>query len=196
MKRKSEKGPKKNLYTEEREIPWRGPHEEAEIQRKVLRRGKNLAFSENTCIDKERVRSKVIPRKVGVELKRRPEPSRRRLDWRLAWWVSTEKKEASQISRIERKAPVLRPALQSKQNSLCGFYRSGDQGRGGPNGQIVSIKRAADGRRQRSREIINEERKKNRTKNGSLRNTSTDSKGTTCVILINHKTTRLSERKD
>ena len=30
------------------------------------------------------------------------------------------------------------------------------------------------------------EREKNRAKNGSLRNTSTDSKGTTFVILINH----------
>ena len=56
---------------------------------------------------------------------------------------------------------------------------------GGPNGQIVSVKRAADGRRQRGRKIINE-REKNKTKNGSLRNTSTDSKGTTFVILIDH----------
>ena len=48
-----------------------GPHEEAEIQRKALRRGKNLAFSEDTCLEKERVRSKVTPRKVGAGLKRR-----------------------------------------------------------------------------------------------------------------------------
>ena len=34
--------------------------------------------------------------------------------------------------------------------------------------------------------IINEEKEKYRAKNGSLRNTSTDSKGTTFVILINH----------
>ena len=61
----------------------------------------------------------------------------------------------------------------------------GERG-GRPNGQIVSVKRAADGRRQRSRKIINEEREKNRAKNGSLRITSTDSKGMTCVILINH----------
>ena len=47
-------------------------------------------------------------------------------------------------------------------------------------------KSAADGRRQRSRKIINEEREKYRAKNGSLRNTSTDSKGTTFVILTNH----------
>ena len=47
-----------------------GPHDEAEIQRKTLRRGKNLAFSEDTCLVKERVQSKVTPRKVGVGLKR------------------------------------------------------------------------------------------------------------------------------
>ena len=52
--------------------------------------------------------------------------------------------------------------------------------------QIVSVKRAADGRRQRSRKIIEEKREKYRAKNGSLRHTSTDSKGTTFVILINH----------
>ena len=76
--------------------------------------------------------------------------------------------------------------LQSKPSSLCGLHRSGDRGGGGPKGKIVSVKRAADGRRQRVRKIINEEREKNRAKNGSLRNTSTDSKGTTYVILINH----------
>ena len=67
------------------------------MQRKALRRGKNLAFSEDTCLEKERVRSKVTPRKVGVGLKRRQEPSRRRLGWKLAWWGSTEKKEASHL---------------------------------------------------------------------------------------------------
>ena len=89
-------GRKKDLYRTERDS-LEGPHEEAEIQRKALRRGKNLAFSEDTCLEKERVRSKVTPRKVGVELKRRRDPSRRRLGWRLAWWGSTEKNEASHL---------------------------------------------------------------------------------------------------
>ena len=56
----------------------------------------------------------------------------------------------------------------------------------GPNGQIVDIKGAADGRRQRCRKIINEEREKYRAKNRSLRNTSTNLKGAAFVILINH----------
>ena len=58
-------------------------HEEAEIQRKAIRRGKNLAFNKDTCLEKERVRSKVIPKKVGVVLKRRREPSKRRLELKI-----------------------------------------------------------------------------------------------------------------
>ena len=80
---------RKDLYRTKRDS-LEGLHEEAEIQRKALRRGKNLAFSEDTCLEKERVRSKVTSRKVGVGLKRRREPSRTRLGWRLAWWGSTE----------------------------------------------------------------------------------------------------------
>ena len=85
---------RKDLYRRERDS-LEGPYEEAEIQRKALRRGKNLAFSKDTCLEKERVWSKMTPRKVGVGLKQRQEPSRRRLGRSLAWWGSTEKKEAS-----------------------------------------------------------------------------------------------------
>ena len=179
------RGRRKDLYRTERDS-LEGPHDEAEIQHKALRRGKNLAFSEDTCSEKETVRSKVTPRKVGVGIKQRREPSRRRLGWRLAWWGSTEKEAGPTLARIERKTPVLRPALQSKQSSMCGHHRSRDRGGGGQNGQIVSVKKTADGRRQRGRKVINEEREKYRAKNGCLRNTSTDSKGATFVILINH----------
>ena len=95
MKRKGE-GTKEKHYTEEIQGLLKGAHEETEIQRKALRHGKNLAFSEDTCLEKKRVWSKVTPRKVGVGLKRRQEPSRRMLAWRLAWWGSTEK-EASHL---------------------------------------------------------------------------------------------------
>ena len=44
-------------------------HKEAEIQRKALRRGKNLAFSKDTCLENERVHLRVIPSKVRVGLK-------------------------------------------------------------------------------------------------------------------------------
>ena len=76
--------------------------------------------------------------------------------------------------------------VQSTHSSLCGLHRSRNQGGGGPNGPIVSVKRAADGRRQRSRKIIDKKREKYKAKNRSLRNTSTNSKGTTFVILKNH----------
>ena len=89
-------------------------------------------------------------------------------------------------ARIKRKTPKLRPALQSNWSSLCGFHRNRDREGVRPNCQIVSIKRAADGRRQRSREVIDERREKHRAKKGYLRNTSTDLKGATLVILKNH----------
>ena len=56
----------------------KGPQEEAEIQRKTLRQGKNLAFSEDTCLEKEEVRSKATPRKVEMRLKRRRELNKKR----------------------------------------------------------------------------------------------------------------------
>ena len=53
------RGQRKALYRRERDS-LEGPHEEAELQRKTL------AFSKDTCLEKERVRSKVTPIKVGV----------------------------------------------------------------------------------------------------------------------------------
>ena len=63
------RGRRKALYRRERDS-LEGPHEETEIQHKALRHGKNLAFSEDTCLEKERVQSKVTPRKVesGIEM--------------------------------------------------------------------------------------------------------------------------------
>ena len=90
------RGRRKALYRTERDS-LEGPNEEAEIQCKALSSGKNLAFSEDTCLEMERVRSKVTPRKVEVGLKRRRESSRRRLSWMWAWWGSTEKKKASHL---------------------------------------------------------------------------------------------------
>ena len=43
---------RKDLYRRERDS-LEGPHEEAEILRKALRRGKNLAFSKDTCLEKK-----------------------------------------------------------------------------------------------------------------------------------------------
>ena len=68
------RGQRKALYRREKNS-LEGPHDKTEIQRKALRPGKNLAFSEDTCLEKERVRSKVTPRKVGAGLKWRRELS-------------------------------------------------------------------------------------------------------------------------
>ena len=63
---------KKDLYRTERDSS-EGPHEKEELQRKALRRGKNLAFSEDTCLEKERVRSKVTPEIIRIEMEARVE---------------------------------------------------------------------------------------------------------------------------
>ena len=106
----------------------------------------------------ERVRLKVTPRKVGVGLKWRREQSRRRLGWRLAWWGSNEKKEASHLLGLRGRHQYSDQRSNRNRAPCGGLHRSGDQGGGGPNGQIVSIKRAADGRRQRSRKVIDGEK--------------------------------------
>ena len=41
------------------------PKKEAEIQRKALRSGKNLDFSQDICTEKKRKRTAIIARKVG-----------------------------------------------------------------------------------------------------------------------------------
>ena len=72
-------------------------HEETEVQRKALRREKDLAFGEDTCLEKKRVRSKVIPRKVGMGLKWMGALNKRRWNWRFVWCGSVEKEEASRF---------------------------------------------------------------------------------------------------
>ena len=67
------------------------------MQHKALRQGRNLVFSQDTCLEKERVQLKVTPRKVGMGLKQR-------WGWRLAWWGSTEKKETSHLLGLRGKA--------------------------------------------------------------------------------------------
>ena len=78
---------------------------------------------------------------------------------------------------------------RSNRNRACcvASIAVGTEGGEGPNGQNVNVKRATDRRRQRSRKIINEEREKYRAKNGSFRNTLTDSEGTAFVILKDHR---------
>ena len=50
------------------------------VERKALRQRKNLAFSIGTCLEKERLRSKVIARKVEI----REKLKKMRWGWMLA----------------------------------------------------------------------------------------------------------------
>ena len=96
------RGHRKDLYRRERDSIEES-HEEAEIQRKALRRGKNLVFSEDTCLEKGKSAVEGDPKKSWMGLKRRREPSRRKLGWWLAWWGSTDKNEASHLLGSRRR---------------------------------------------------------------------------------------------
>ena len=133
------------------------------------------------------MRSKVTPRKVGVGLKRRQEPSRRRLGWRLACWGSTEKKEASHLLGLRGRHQFSCQRSNRNRAPCVASTAVGTEEEEDQMARSSAYERTADGRRQKSRKIINEEREKYRAKNGSLRNTSTDSKGTAFVILIDHR---------
>ena len=62
------RGRRKALYKTKRDS-LEGPHDEEEIQRKALRRGKNLAFSEDTCLEKGKSAVEGDPKKSssGIE---------------------------------------------------------------------------------------------------------------------------------
>ena len=62
------------------------------------------------------------------------------------------------FAQIERKIPVRRPKLPSNQSSFCGLRSSRERRERGTDGQIVTIKTAADRRQERRREIVDEER--------------------------------------
>ena len=76
-----ENWPEKDFVKKRNKLLGR-PHEEAEIQHKVLDREKNLHLTKDVCAEKERVRSKVTPRKVRVQLKRRGQLNKR-WGWRF-----------------------------------------------------------------------------------------------------------------
>ena len=140
------------------------------------------------------MQSKVTPRKVTVGLKQRQKLSRRRLGWRLAWWGSTDK-EASHLLGLRGRHQYSDQRSNQNRAPSMASTAVGDRGGRVPNDQIISIKTAADRGRQRSQKIVNEEREKYRAKNGSLRNTSTDSKGAAFVILINHRSAHVRKER-
>ena len=72
------KGPKKSFVQQREENFLEKSHGEAEIHCKTLRRGKNLASIEETCLEKEKMRSRVTPRTVGVGMKSKGKLNKRR----------------------------------------------------------------------------------------------------------------------
>ena len=95
-----------------------GPQEAADIHLRALSLGQNLALRRETCLEKEMVRSKVTPRKVGVGLKRRGESPKDKV------WVQVEidgdpsKKRGLALACIEWETPFGGTALQLMQSSL------------------------------------------------------------------------------
>ena len=82
------------------------------------------------------------------------------------------------FAQIKRKTPVPRPALQSKQSSLCSLHCNEDRGREGPKAGRSLMKR-----------------EKYRAKSGFLQNTSTDLKGANLVILINYASAPVRQKR-
>ena len=101
------------------------------------------------------------------------------------------------FARSERKIPVLRRRYQrfSRFRAACVASTPAGLRGGGPSGHVVRIKRAADGRRLRSRKIIDGKREKCMAKNGFLWNTSTDSKGAIFVTLKNYASVPIGKER-
>ena len=75
--------------------------------------------------------------------------NKKRWRWRLAWWGSTEKKDASQIFGLTGKHQCSDQHSRRIRAPRVASNAAGPRG-GGPVDQVVSINRTADGRRQRS----------------------------------------------
>ena len=118
----------------------------------------------------------------------------KRWGWRLACRGSIEKKETSHLLRLRKRHQYLYQRSSRIRAPGVVFTTVGTE-RERPNGQIVSIKRAADERRQKSRKIIDEKREKYKANNGSMQNTLTDSKRATFVILKNHTSTSMRKER-
>ena len=118
-----------------------------------MRSAKKLAFSEDTCLEKKRVQSKVTPRKVEAGLKQRRELKKKTFGWRLAWWGFTEK-EASHFLGLrgrhqysdQRSNRIKAPCVAS--NAVGTEWKKNQMDRSS------AIKRAADERSHVSMEII------------------------------------------
>ena len=101
------------LYSKERDS-LEGPQEDEAIVRKALKRGKNFFRIVFAWAPKERVRSKVTPKKVGVGLNLRGALRRESLGIKLAWYGSMLKKEDSHLEGLRA-----RRHFDDQATSLC-----------------------------------------------------------------------------
>ena len=92
----------------------------------------------------------------GIEMK--GELNKRRCGWRLVLWGFTEKKHTLYLIQLRGKPQYLDQRSGGNKATRVTCTAEGTDG-GEPDGQVVSIKRAADRRTQRNRKIINEKRK-------------------------------------
>ena len=96
------------------------------------------------------MRSKVIPKKVGVGLKQKGLVEQEEIELKISFVRIHRKEEGLKFAWIKSKTPMLSPALQSNLGFLCGLgnkrYQDGEEGRA--DGQVVSLKRAAEGGRE------------------------------------------------
>ena len=93
------RGRRKALYRRERDS-LEGPHENAEIQRKALRRGKNLAFSEDTCLENKKSAVEGDPKKSWSGIETKMVVKQDEVGLEVSSVESTERKEASHFLRL------------------------------------------------------------------------------------------------
>lgn len=94
------------------------------------------------------------------------------------------------LGGVKRKEPLFGPGVNGVQSLLN--RRSGLSNRRvrGPHSKIICIERNMHRRRKQPRDVINEEKKKDRTKNRALRDTIANTKVTTAVsVKVNRRTT-------
>ena len=132
--------------------------------------------------------SQIVGEKRSGRLVGAAETSKERAEWHRL-----QRKNLSVLGLLKRKEwPQCHreSSCQERQSRLCQKEQSrlsrvpgheGGESQGGREPHLARERRI--GKRQRSQKIIDEEREKYRAENGSLRNTSTDSKGAAFVIL-------------
>jgi len=148
-----------------------GPHDVKATEQSALKRGKNFVRRDWTWKPKERVRSKVTPRNLGVELNVRGGASQREL--RLKWGLMGIRTEEATFTYIgvDWEAPFQRPffkVIEGLLNRVGSFQRVRGES---PYGEIISIEWVFSP----MSEVVGIQDKEGWTKDGALRDSASDS---------------------